>query len=137
MTEPIYCFELQDVKFCHLRLSRIEVTDELVKEIGPVDVLMLPVGNPPVKADVSSALQAWAAVGRLNAKMVLPMRYQTEKTKPELGLEPIDPFREVASKAETDGRKEAFVLGGGHSMRISTSNLPQGPMRIVYVLKPW
>jgi hypothetical protein len=137
MQEPVYCFELKGVKFCHLRLSRGKISDELAKAIGPVDVLMLPVGSPSVSAELASGLRAWAVVERLKPKVVLPMRYQNDRTKPELGLEPIDPFDEIASKAETDGQREAFVLRGGHSMRISTSNLPQGPMRMVYVLKPW
>jgi len=128
----IYAFELSEVKFCHLGGLGTKLTDQQVKAIGPVDVLMIPVGG----GTALDAEGAWAVIGQLKPKMVLPMHYQTEKTKAELGLQPLDPFKELASEKDETGKPRAIVLGGGHTMVVSKARLPTA-VCILYALKPW
>lgn len=131
-TGIIYAFELEAVRFCHLGSLGGKLDAEQVKAIGPVDLLMIPVGG----GTALDADGAWAVIGQLKPKMVLPMHYQTEKTKVELGLQPLDPFKELASEKDETGKPRAIALGGGHTMVVSKARLPTA-VCILYALKPW
>ena len=127
----IYRFALKGVKYCHLAGLGDKLSDEQVKAIGPVHVLMLPVGG----GTALDAEKAWAVADQLKPKMILPMHYHTEKTKADLGLQGLDPFLEGASEPDSSGRPRALVNRGVQTMMMSTDRMPG--MCMVYVLKPW
>jgi L-ascorbate metabolism protein UlaG (beta-lactamase superfamily) len=83
MTEPvlkaaqniIICFEVDGIKICHLGALGHKLSDDQVKQIGKVDILMAPVGGfetLPV-ADVNEVCS------KLNPRVILPMNYRSER----------------------------------------------------------
>lgn len=70
----IFVFEVDGVKVCHLGDLGHSLSDEQVSEIGPVDLLIIPVGGF-YTIDVSGASKV---VEQLNPKIVIPMHYKTE-----------------------------------------------------------
>ena len=71
----IFCLDIEGVKICHCGDLGHLLTEEQVKAIGRVDVLMIPVGGfftvEPPDAD--------KVIGQLKPKIILPMHYLTEK----------------------------------------------------------
>jgi len=71
----MFCFEVDGVKVCHLGDLGHQLSDEQVSEIGPVDVLLLPVGGVfTINAEVATEL-----CGRLKPKVIVPMHYRDGK----------------------------------------------------------
>jgi L-ascorbate metabolism protein UlaG (beta-lactamase superfamily) len=84
----IFVFELDGIRVAHLGdLGQRYLRDEQVEAIGPIDLLMIPVGGGPTIA----AAQAAAVVGQLAPRWVVPMHYRTPRVN---FLDPVDPFLE-------------------------------------------
>lgn len=82
----IFNLEVGDLSIVHLGDLGHALTAEDVKRIGPVDLLLIPVGGyftigPKVAQDVIDALQP---------RIVIPMHYQTEKCS--FPIAPVDDF---------------------------------------------
>lgn len=83
MTEPvlkaaqniIICFEVDGIKVCHLGALGHKLTDEQVKLIGPVDILMAPVGG----CETLPVTDATEVCNQLSPQVVLPMKYRNER----------------------------------------------------------
>lgn len=75
MANVIYLVEHEGVRYCHVGDNRHDVPDEVVRQLGKVDVLMTP-------ADDSCHLLTFdevdSLVGALNPKIVIPMHYYIE-----------------------------------------------------------
>lgn len=70
----IFILNIDGSRIVHLGDQGIILTEEQLKQIGAVDVLMLPVGgNYTINAD-----EAYQVVQQLNPKVVVPMHYKTE-----------------------------------------------------------
>lgn len=82
----IYVFQLEDMVFCHLGDLGHILTAEQLEQIGPVDVLMVPVGG----ASLSPA-RAVEVISQIEPGLVVPMHYATGHTL-AAGLEPLDKF---------------------------------------------
>jgi len=67
----IYSFELDGVRFCHLGGIGYPLNSLRLQEIGHVDVLFVPVGNP----DMSIAV-LWDIAKKTEAKWIVPIAYQ-------------------------------------------------------------
>lgn len=82
----IFVLDIDGLKVCHLGDLGDTLTPQQVDRIGPVDVLLIPVGGyytvGPDKADV--------IIGQLHPKIVIPMHYLTEKVGFTMG--PVDDF---------------------------------------------
>ncbi|MFC1938839.1 MBL fold metallo-hydrolase [Chloroflexota bacterium] len=73
----ISCFEVDGVKFCHLGDLGHQLSDEQISEIGPVDVLFLPVGGVyTIDAQIATEL-----CDRLKPKIVIPMHFMDGKCR--------------------------------------------------------
>jgi len=71
----IMCFEVDGIKICHLGALGHRLSNEQVKEIGKVDILMVPVGGVsslPVK-------DAHEVCNQLNPRIIFPMHYRNER----------------------------------------------------------
>jgi L-ascorbate metabolism protein UlaG (beta-lactamase superfamily) len=90
----IFVFSLEEVRVCHFGdFGQRTLRDEQAAAIGPVELLILPVGGGPT----IGASQAQAIVDRLRPRWVLPMHYRT----PRIGfLETADAFLELAAHVE-------------------------------------
>jgi L-ascorbate metabolism protein UlaG (beta-lactamase superfamily) len=68
-----FVFEVEGVRFCHLGDLGHELTPEQLQEIGPVDVLFVPIGG----VFTIDAPAAWRTAKAVRPKVVVPMHYRT------------------------------------------------------------
>jgi L-ascorbate metabolism protein UlaG (beta-lactamase superfamily) len=76
----IFCFELDGIRVCHLGDLGHLLDDKQVKEIGSVDILLIPVGGF-FTIDAKVATQV---CNQLKPKVIIPMHYKTEKSMPDI-----------------------------------------------------
>ena len=109
-----FAYDADGVKVCHLGDLGHLLEEPLLGEIGPVDVLLLPVGG----VYTLDPAEAWALAQRMQPRVVIPMHYQT----PPLGfpLAPVDDFLALA------GQPGAPVLP-----ELDTANLAHLPFVVV------
>ena len=107
----VFSFELAGVRFCHMGDIGHLLTDAQRQSIGPVDVLMVPVGGyytiPVEKVD--------SLIGQLNPKVVIPMHYKTEAV-PGLPIAPVSTWLQ--------GKKAVKRLGSS-SVTVQAAELPK------------
>jgi L-ascorbate metabolism protein UlaG (beta-lactamase superfamily) len=82
----IFCFELDEVRVCHLGDLGHALSKAQIKEIGPVDLLFIPVGGR-YTIDAKKAVEI---MRQLRPKVAVPMHYRTKALAFELG--PVDDF---------------------------------------------
>jgi len=71
----VMCFEVDKIKFCHLGALGHKLSDEQVKKIGKVDILMVPVGG----VSTLPAKDAYEVCNQINPKVIIPMHYRSER----------------------------------------------------------
>jgi L-ascorbate metabolism protein UlaG (beta-lactamase superfamily) len=71
----IFCFALDGLQVCHLGDLGHIPTEQQIKQIGPVDLLLLPVGGV-YTIDPS---QATLTVQKLNPRVIIPMHFKTPR----------------------------------------------------------
>ncbi len=71
--DTIFCFTVDEVKLCHLGDLGHRLSDAQVKEIGPVDVLLMPVGGF-YTVDVAGAADV---ASKIKPRVVIPMHFKT------------------------------------------------------------
>lgn len=74
-TNTIFYFAMDDIRICHLGDLGHELTPEQAREIGKVDVLLLPVGG----FYTIDANMAAKVADRLNPRIIVPMHFKTPK----------------------------------------------------------
>lgn len=103
--DTIYSLMIDGVRFCHVGDLGCLLTDEQIKNIGPVDVLLLPVGGfftlDTAKLD--------KLVTQLNPRVVVPMHFKTRYT-PKLPIAAVDDFLRGKSNVKQLG-SAAFTIG--------------------------
>jgi len=76
----IFCFEVDGIRVCHLGDLGHLLDDKQVKEIGSVDILLIPVGGY-YTIDAKAATEV---CDQLKPKVIIPMHYKTEKGIPNI-----------------------------------------------------
>jgi L-ascorbate metabolism protein UlaG (beta-lactamase superfamily) len=94
----IFTFLADDIRVCHLGDLGHILSDTDIKNIGQIDVLMLPVGG----AFTIDAKEAATVVDQLRPKLIFPMHVKTAKCN--IPLEPVDSFLQ--------GKKDVQRLNG-------------------------
>lgn len=80
----VFRFTVDGIKICHAGDLGHILSQDQAAELGSIDVLMVPVGG---YFTVSPA-DAWKVAEQLDAKIVIPMHYKTEKVDfPIVGVE--------------------------------------------------
>ena len=103
----VYCFEVDGIRVCHLGDLGHELSAKTIAEIGPVDVLMIPVGG----TFTIDAKEANRVANSLAARIVIPMHYQNERCR-SFPVATVDAFRKLwvsvrdVNGAEIEVRKE-------------------------------
>jgi L-ascorbate metabolism protein UlaG (beta-lactamase superfamily) len=90
----LFAFTLGRRRVAHLGdLGQAALRDEQARALGAVDLLFVPIGcGPTIGAD-----QATEIAARLEAGVVVPMHYRTERID---FLEPVDEFAQRARRVE-------------------------------------
>ena len=81
-----YLFEFDNIRVCHLGDLAALLSNKMVDELSPMDVLFMPVGGG-CTLDLD---QATAVIRQLEARIVIPMHYKVPGAAVE--LEGLDPF---------------------------------------------
>lgn len=123
----IFVFELPGLKVAHLGDLGHTLDAQQIAAIGPVDVLLIPVGGGPT-IDPKAAIEV---MGQLSAKVVIPMHYGMAARAGGGGgrgfsLGTVDEFLK-ALDASTK------VVQEGHTLTLTAGKLPAG--RTVMVMK--
>jgi L-ascorbate metabolism protein UlaG (beta-lactamase superfamily) len=86
----IYIIELEYLRLLHLGDLGHPLTDDQKKQIGVIDILMIPVGGY-YTIDAKTAAEV---VKQIGASIVIPMHYHLEGLNPELAqnLSPVEDF---------------------------------------------
>ncbi|MGH7902731.1 MAG: MBL fold metallo-hydrolase [Candidatus Dormibacteraceae bacterium] len=82
----VYLIELDDVHVCHLGDLGHQLSEELLEQLGSVDVLLVPVGGH----HTLTAAQAAEVVRQIEPRAVVPMHFSLPALK--IDLEPVDRF---------------------------------------------
>lgn len=122
----IFVFEIPGLKVVHLGDLGHPLDAKQIAEIGPADVLLIPVSGGPT-IDPKTAVEV---IGQLSAKVVIPMHYG--KGAPAGGggrgfsLGTVDEFLKVLDPATK-------VVQEGHTLTLAAGKLPAA--RTVMVMK--
>ncbi len=87
----IYKVVMDGASILHLGDLAHVLSDELVEELGSIDVLMIPVGGT-FTIDAKEALEI---IDKLTPNMILPMHYLTDRT--DKNIAPIHAFTDLAN----------------------------------------
>lgn len=117
----ISVFDYDNVRFAHLG-DLGSYDDKLLKSLGRVDVLMIPVGG----YYTIDAYDAWEIIRYLNPKIILPMHYKTEKLSPKNPIDTVEKF--------VSGRRNIMYFENG-SCEIKLNDLPKEEMIYMFNLK--
>jgi L-ascorbate metabolism protein UlaG (beta-lactamase superfamily) len=116
----IRVWEFDGIRFAHFGDLGVDLTDAQYKEIGPVDVVFMPVGGYfTIDAD-----QATKLVNKLNPKIVFPMHYKTPVMGSRFPIATLEPFLK--------GKKNVVKVGE-NSITLKKDSLPKE--MTVYVLE--
>lgn len=97
----IFKFEIDGITFCHLGDLGEYFSNDLVEEIGKVDVLFIPVGGT-YTIDYKEAVKYASAI---NAKITVPMHYKTPKSN--IDVDGVDKYlRRVAGVVQVEKTTE-------------------------------
>jgi L-ascorbate metabolism protein UlaG (beta-lactamase superfamily) len=118
-TNIIFCLEVDGISICHCGDLGHLLTDAQVRDIGKVDVLMVPVGG----FFTIDAAAATRVCEQLKPKIILPMHYKTDRIGlPITGVEAFVKGKDNVTRAE------------GSEIEVTADKLPESA-RIV-LLKP-
>ncbi|MCL6450951.1 MAG: MBL fold metallo-hydrolase [Acetobacteraceae bacterium] len=112
-----------DFRFLHLGDLGHVLSPDQAQDIGPVDVLFVPVGGHYT----IDASQAWQVVGALRPKVAVPMHYLTPAIR-DWPLAPVDEFLRARPSVPVRHMAEAEVAPGGLPQALEVWHLvgPQG-----------
>lgn len=91
----IYVFETEKLRFCHLGDLGHALDENLINEIGDIDILFVPVGG----GYTIGSKEAVDVISKIEPFFVIPMHYQQEGLKPDLfsALTPVENFLKDSS----------------------------------------
>jgi L-ascorbate metabolism protein UlaG (beta-lactamase superfamily) len=100
----VFCFTLDGVRVCHLGDLGHDLAAGSLADIGPVDVLMIPVGgNFTIDANVASRV-----ADRIAPKVVIPMHFNNERC-PDFPVAAVDDFRKKRQRVRTLDASEVEI----------------------------
>jgi L-ascorbate metabolism protein UlaG (beta-lactamase superfamily) len=110
----VYVMEIDRLKVCHLGDLGHVLDDGTVKDIGPVDVLLIPVGGY-YTIDAQTAVKV---VGQLKPRLVIPMHFKTAVM--DFPIVGVDDFLNEIGKGERVGSNEIEITAGdlGDTMQV-------------------
>ena len=89
-----FTITLEGIKICHLGKLNTPLTTNIVDELGPIDVLLVPVGGHGL-IELNGIQQI---MQDFDPKIVIPMQYKTQGL--QLDIDPVDAFLTMQSSSE-------------------------------------
>lgn len=108
----IYKFKMDDIRMCHLGDLGCVIGDEVVRQLGEVDILFVPVGN----IFTIDGPRAWQVIDAIDPLVAIPMHYRVGGLS--LSIKTIDPFL-----AGAKGR--ASIVNVGNEIEFDRIDLPE------------
>jgi len=96
----IFVLTVEEMKLCHLGDLGDRLSEKEVSEIGPVDILLLPVGG----FFTIDAKEATEIVQQLKPKVVIPMHFKTSKCG--FPISPVEDFLKGKTRVKRPGTNE-------------------------------
>lgn len=96
-------FTVDGVRLCHMGDLGHSLTDQQLAELGPVDVLLLPIGG----LYTIDAAEATRLVGKLAPRAVIPMHYKNDKC--QMPLAEVDDFLKGKERVRRVGSSEVEI----------------------------
>ncbi len=115
----VFCFEVDGIRVCHLGDLGERLKDTQIKEIGKVDLLLIPVGGL-FTIDAKAATQV---CNDLAPRVAIPMHFKTEKSSHKIAG--VDDFVKDKKNAQLSDLSE---------LELSAGKLPASSQ--IIVLKP-
>ncbi len=84
----VFIYEIEGLRISHLGDLGHLLNEDQLSQIGPVDILMIPVGG----FFTIDSTQAVEVVKQIQPKIVLPMHYKTQNMPANLPIAPVDDF---------------------------------------------
>jgi L-ascorbate metabolism protein UlaG (beta-lactamase superfamily) len=97
----IFTFTLDGIRVCHLGDLGHILNDKELAEIGPVDILLIPVGGH----FTIDPKEATRVADQLKPKVVIPMHFKTEKVN--FPIVPVEDFLKGKMRVKRAGKSEA------------------------------
>lgn len=101
----IRLWELEGIKFAHFGDLGVELTDSMYREIGSMDVVLIPVGG----YYTIDAEQATKIINKLNPKVVFPMHYKTKVMGSGFPISGIEPFLKGKKNVNKVGKNSVIL----------------------------
>ena len=114
-----FTITLDGINICHLGRLSTPLTTNIVDELGPIDVLLVPVGGNGL-LELNGIQQI---MQDFDPKIVIPMQYKTQGVQIE--LDPVDAFLTMQSSSELQAQPRISV---------TSSNIP--PSLSITLLSP-
>ncbi len=113
----IYVIEAEGMKICHLgAISQKELAPSQLKEIGEIDLLMIPVGGE----QTIGAKEATQLISQIEPRIVIPMYYKIPGLK--VDLDDVEPFLKAMGEKQEE-TQDKLVL--------QQKDLPVSEMKII------
>jgi L-ascorbate metabolism protein UlaG (beta-lactamase superfamily) len=107
----LFKFKTQGVTFCHLGDLGHKLDGDIIKQLGEIDVLFVPVGN----VFTIGPNEAWEVINSIKPKVAIPMHYRVGGLS--LSIKPVDFFLKEAS--------EESIVRVGNEMDFEFEDLPE------------
>jgi L-ascorbate metabolism protein UlaG (beta-lactamase superfamily) len=116
-TNVIFCFKVDGMELCHMGDLGHQLSRQQLSEIGPVDILFIPVGG----FFTIDAREATAVARSIKPKVIFPMHYKTSKVdypitgvddflKDKVNVRRLDASEIEIKKADLPKEAEIIVL---------------------------
>lgn len=104
----VFCFEVDRIKLCHLGDLGHMLTEEQIKRIGRVDILMVPVGgNFTIDGRMADAV-----IKNLKPSVVIPMHFNNDRC-PEFPVAGVEAFTGGKKNVDMEKSSEAEYTADG------------------------
>ncbi len=95
----VYCFKMDNIRFCHLGEIENVPSGEIIKEIGDIDILMIGIGGD-AKLDSKKAIEV---VENIGPKIIIPMSSPSSIASfKNMGVGDVEPLDKLEIKSASD-----------------------------------